>query len=245
MTSEYQMNCLETRRLTLINPQDTHPARLAHLRECDTCARFARQLVAQDELIREATQVDLPEGFAARILLNQSLQSTSRRPTRWTWLGLAASFLLAIAFLPALVQDSFYSPFETELVAHVTAHDVFTNNAHDHVTEPAKIRQILASAGTEMPENAGNIVYASTCIIDGEIMAHLLVENDDQQYVVFLMPQSSVAERSFNRANWAGQITRVNNRSIAVLNQTGAGLRLATTAFSEQFAQSVSTERTI
>lgn len=156
-------------------------------------------------------------------------------------MGLAASFLLAITFLPAVIQDSFYSPFETELVAHVTAHDVFTKDAHDHVTQPAKIRQVLASAGTEMPDKTGNIVYASTCVIDGEVMAHLLVENGDQQYVVFLMPQSSVAERTFNRANWAGQITRVNNRSIAVLNQTGAGLQHATTALSQQFSQQVST----
>jgi len=235
------MNCLETRRLSLINPQDGHPARLAHLRECDTCARFARQLVAQDELIREATKVELPEGFAARILLNQSLKSVSPRSTRWTWLGLAASFLLAITFLPAVIQDAFYSPFETELIAHVTAHDVLTKDAHDHMTQPAKIRQVLASAGTEMPDNAGNIIYASTCVIDGEVMAHLLVENGDQPYVVFLMPQRSVAERTFNRANWAGQITKINNRSIAVLNQTGTGLHVATTAFSQQFSQPVST----
>ncbi len=239
------MNCLETRRLTLINPQDSHPARLTHLRECDTCARFAGQLVAQDELIRTATKVDLPEGFAARVLLNQSLQPTSRRPTRGTWLGLAASFLLAITLLPALIQDAFYSPFETELVAHVTAHDVFTQNPDNHVTEPAKLRQILLSAGTEIPENAGNITYASTCVIDGEIMAHLLVENGEQQYVVFLMPLRSVPERSFSRANWAGQIARVNNRSIVVLNHTGAGLQLATIAFSKQFVKPASTRRTI
>lgn len=239
------MNCLETRRLTLINPRDSHPARLVHLQECDSCNRFARKLVAQDELIKEATKVDLPEGFAARILLNQSLQSASRRPTRWTWLGLAASFLLAIVFLPTLIEDSFYSPFETELVAHVSAHNVFSKNAHDHVTEPERIRQILASAGTEMPEDAGNIIYASTCVIDGDVMAHLLVENNEQQYVVFVMPQSAVAERSFSHADWAGQIARVNNRSIAVLNQTGAGLQPATTVFSEQFAQPLLTKRTI
>lgn len=232
------MNCLESRRLTLINPNDENPARLAHNKICASCSLFLEKMLLQDELIRDAANVDTPEGFAARILLNQSLQSASRRPTRVVWLGLAASFFLAVALLPSLMQDLFYRPLETELVAHVDAHDMLGSPVQ--VADPSKIRRVLAAAGTGMPSNFGNILSATTCVVDGEVMAHLLVESGEDQYIVFLIPQSSLNERSFEHDDWAGQIARVNNRSIAVLARNGSALQLATDAFTAQFSQPLS-----
>ena len=197
------MNCLECRRLTLINPDDEHPARLAHLESCPQCASFAADLQAQDELIREATTVDLPEGFAARILLNQTLQHQSRRPTRFVWLSLAASLLLAAVFLPSLIQDAFYRPFETELISHVNAHDVLAQHGgHEDVSSAAKIEKVLAASGAGLPADITNVIYASTCVVDGETMAHLLVEYGNNEYVVFLMPERDLDERQFQRAGW-------------------------------------------
>lgn len=239
------MNCLEFRRLSLINPEDPHPARAAHRQTCDACARFANQLDTQDELLREATRIDVPEGFAARILLNQSLQQAPRRPTRQYWLGLAASILIAALILPSVLEDTFYQPFESELVAHVNKHDVLTGNAqHGHRADPGEMQQVFASLGADMPADTSNIYYASTCVVDGELMAHLLVKNGDQEYVVFLIPERSVA-RSFSRNNWSGQIVRVNKTSLAILNRDGRGLDAAATHFSSQFSQSLASSQQI
>ena len=232
------MNCLESRRLTLINPNDENPARLAHNKICASCSSFLDKMLLQDELVREAAKVDTPEGFAARILLNQSFQSASRRPTRVYWLGLAASLFLAVALLPSVVEDLFSRPLETELVAPVDAHDMLGSLVH--AADPSNIRQVLAAAGTDMPSNFGNILSATTCVVDGEVMAHLLVANGEDQYIVFLIPQSSLKERSFDQDDWAGQIARINNRSIAVLARNGSDLQLATDAFTAQFSQPLS-----
>jgi anti-sigma factor RsiW len=238
------MNCLECRRLTLIDPNDDTAARLTHLESCAGCIAFTNQMLEQDELMREATNVEVPEGFAARILLNQSLHAQSRRPTRW-WLSLAASIVIAVVFAPEIVSNVVYQPFEDELVSHVDAHDVLSGKIHEHVTEPGKIRQVLAATGTDMPDYADNILYAATCIIDGEVMAHLLVEDNDEQYVVFLIPQSTVIERGFQHANWSGQLARVNNRTMAVLNRNGDPLETATDALTKQFERTLSSGTTI
>ncbi|MBT4493105.1 MAG: DUF3379 family protein [Gammaproteobacteria bacterium] len=238
------MNCLEFRRLTLINPEDTNPARLAHEQECLRCTDFARQLLRQDDLIREASRIDAPEGFAARIILNQSLQAQSRRPTRWYWLGLAASFLLAVALIPNLIDDASYA-FEEGLVAHVSAHNVLSADYHGHVTEMQDVKQVLATANTAMPNEVQNVIYASTCIVDGEVMAHLLVENDDQQYVVFIIPERSIVERPFQHADWSVQTAMLDDRGIAVMSRSGNDVSAAAAALSRQFDTPLSSGQTI
>ena len=235
------MNCLEFRRLALINPADTNPACAAHRVTCSACARFADQLITQDELIREATRVDVPEGFAARILLNQSLQQEPRRPTRKYWLSLAASILIAALFLPAILEQAVFQPFESELVAHISKHSVSVDKtdgdhrAHAHHQE---MQQVFASLGAELPADTTNIYYASTCVVDGEVMAHLIVASGEQQYVVFLIPERSVA-RSFVRNEWKGQIVQVNDASLAILNRDGSNLDAAAAHFSSQFSESL------
>lgn len=231
------MNCLECRRLTLIDPGDTNPARATHLDGCSGCTSFARQLQQQDEWIREAARIEVPEGFAARILLNQSLQPQSRRPTRRVWLGLAATLLFGLALAPSLLDNLFYKPLENDLLAHIAKHDVLAGHEHREISSPEKIEEVLLAADTAMPGEIGNILYASTCVIDGETMAHLLVANGDEEYVVFVMPQRSVIERAFTREGWSGQFATANNRSYAVLNQNGVGLTTAANTFASQFGR--------
>lgn len=239
------MNCLECRRLTLINPIDGNPARIQHLETCERCGRFSEQILRQDDLIREATQVEAPDGFAARILLNQALQPTSRRPTRGHWLALAASFLLALAIGPGFINDTFFRPLEDGLVAHMNKHDMLANAAHVHVSEPDKIREVLAAAETAMPGDLGSIVEATTCVINGEVMAHLLMEKDDEHFVVFVIPQQSVIERNFSQDRWIGQIVNVEHGSIAVLNHDGVNLAQASTHFAELFNEPLSSNQAI
>ncbi len=227
------MNCLECRRLTLINPLDNNPVRLRHLETCDGCGAFADQLLRQDDLIREATQVGLPDGFAARILLNQSLQSTPRRPARRYWLSLAATVLLAIVLGPMVIDTTVYRPFENELIAHMNKHDMLANANHIHVAEPEEIASVLRVVDTALPSESGSIIAATTCIVDGKTMAHLLMERSGEQFVVFVIPQRSVIERSFTNNDWAGQIVKVDHRSLAVLNHDGANLSPASSHFAQ------------
>lgn len=233
------MNCLECRRLTLIDPLDDNPARKKHLESCERCARFSEQMLWQDNLIKEAAQVEVPDGFAARILLNQSLQPTSRRPTRGHWLALAASFLLAIAIGPGMISDMFYQPLEDGLVAHMNKHDLMEHADHVHVSDPDEIREVLAAVDTAVPGELGSIVEATTCVINGEVMAHLLMEKDDEHFVVFVIPQQSVVERNFSQGQWIGQFVNVDHGSLAVLNYDGVNLAQASSHFAELFNQSL------
>ena len=242
------MNCLEFRRKTLIEPGNQSPAMIMHRDKCPTCAKFAELIARQDEHTKEAFNIDVPEGFAARILLNQSLQSQSRRPTRWYWLSLAASFFVALMLAPLFVGDDAEQvhPYHgTDILAHMEAHDVL----HSHHANPAKamdVQQVLASANTAMPVEISNVIYAATCVIEGERVAHLLVRNGDSEYVVFLIPESTLIDGPFSNARFNGQLARLNARTMAVFGDAGdTDLSEATENFRRQFALPLGSGETI
>jgi hypothetical protein len=238
------MNCLEFRRLTLIDPSDENEARLSHRDSCDRCARFVEQMLRQDELIREATAIEPSDGFAARILLNQSLQHQSRRPTRMIWLSLAASFFLALAIVPALNKTE--APFADALASHSHAHDILQANFNANRSSRSDIAQTLASVNTALPTAAGNIIHASTCVVEGQVMAHLLIEDNNQQYVLYLIPEQLLENSTFSVNHWSGRTVTVGQgRSLAVMNRSGTGLVEAADRFSRQFNQPLSSGDTI
>lgn len=244
------MNCLECRRLTLINPADGNPARLDHLTRCANCARFSEQFSAQDELIRDAAKIEVPEGFSARILLNQSLQNEQqpRLFKPWAAIALAASVLVAVLIYPIAVSPpvadrappalaATSTPIAPELIRHMEKHDVMPAAKHPHTGDQEMVRRVLAASGTNMPAYSQNIVYASTCVVDGHVMAHLLLQHENNHFVVFVMPTDVIDEAAFSLAAWHGQLRQIDQRSIAVLSKDASTLPAAIKQFSQQFSQ--------
>ena len=91
-----------------------------------------------------------------------------------------------------------------------------------------------------------NVVYAASCVIDGEQIAHLVIEKDNSEYVVFLIPESTLINRSFGNDRWRGQLARLNTGTLAVVSSSeNADLEAATEAFLNQFQASLSSGQTI
>ncbi|MCH7744412.1 MAG: DUF3379 family protein, partial [Proteobacteria bacterium] len=85
------MNCLEFRQLKLSDPDCISEEASLHRSGCPECARFEREIHELDASVHMALTVAVPEGFAAKVLLNQSLQAHPRRPKRWYWMSMAAN----------------------------------------------------------------------------------------------------------------------------------------------------------
>ncbi len=86
------MNCIEFRHLILTEPSAKPSDAEAHLETCAQCTRFKQEILDLDSDIEKALSIDVPEGLAARILLNQSLKQSPRFQTRWVQFAMAASF---------------------------------------------------------------------------------------------------------------------------------------------------------
>lgn len=90
------MNCLEFRRLALEDPYD--PSLEEHAESCQQCNGFRAEILAMDSDIEKALNVEVPEGLAARILLNQSLSSRPTQKQTYVRYAMAASFAAALVF---------------------------------------------------------------------------------------------------------------------------------------------------
>jgi len=236
MTNDKEMNCLAFRQHRLTDPADSSAELLAHEADCDACRQFAADRRRQDELIREAASVAVPEGFAARIQLNQSLQSKSRRPTRWYWLSLAASLLVAALVLPTLFETP-DTAFASQLVTHTNAHAVLKRGQSAWPAAPGRVASVLTDSATAVPASTDNILYASTCVIDGEAMAHLLVRDDTGDYVVYIIPKSAPATGAFIVDTWQGQIAAVDGHHVAIMSNREMPSADVTRRLGQQFAR--------
>lgn len=101
------MNCLECRQLILADPDDT--ACTEHLSGCEQCTRFREEIVAMDHDVALAFKVPVPEGLAARVLLNQSL-THRQKTTTWVRYSLAASFAAALVIAAGLLSQGNNEP---------------------------------------------------------------------------------------------------------------------------------------
>src|SRR5262245_12150743 len=93
------MNCAEARRVIDADPAAPAPPALEeHLRGCEACTRWQREMRALEGAIRRALDIDLPEASVASVVAAQSspalVRSRAQRLRPW---AMAAGLLVALA----------------------------------------------------------------------------------------------------------------------------------------------------
>ena len=230
------MNCLEFRRLRLAEPNTPNAEADAHVAQCPTCQRFQDDIHDMDGLLKQAFTVPVPDGFAAKVLLNHSLQSETRRPTRWHWLSLAATFLVAITLV--LVQTEPASAVAEDVLSHVMEEQGKVQMMLADVTDP-ELAVVLESVDQRLTdaERLGRFRYARTCIVNGQLAAHLVLEDGDEQINVMLIPHID-AQREF--AELAGHhvlIEPIPGGVLALVTEPGASAERLQTVLQQLASQ--------
>ena len=76
-----------------------------------------------------------------------------------------------------------------------------------------------------MDHDAGLITYAQSCIINGRVVPHLVIQGERGPVTILLMPEEKISgAQSFGDEDIQGVILPVGNGSIAIIG--GAGERL-------------------
>ena len=207
------MNCLEFRQYRLSDPYSHNPNADAHRDECDGCLQFERGITDLDSTVHEALSVAVPEGFAARVLLNHTLQPTSRQPTRRIWLSMTVSFFAVGLIVYQYLQPA---PLEGALLAHVDHQPHEFYGSEHHAISNQQLQRVLTTADAE--SDLENVVYAAICRIDGEEAAHLVIKNEDAQYTVMLIPDYSPRSNfEIDTELWRGFVSPHPAGALAVL----------------------------
>ncbi len=208
------MNCIEFRQKILSDPYSESALADAHRDNCERCREFEDEISNLDGNINQAMSVEVPEGLAARVMLNHSLQQTPRKPTRRLWLSMAASLFAAtvIAYQVFFQQNGMQEP----ILAHAD-HQPHEFYSAEHL--PISNDQLESVLGAfNASGSIENVVYASICPLNGERAAHLVIKDGEDQYTVMLIPDRSPGKVfEMNNAIWRGFVSPHPAGALAVL----------------------------
>ena len=219
------MNCIEFRQLKLADPNTYSEQANRHKSGCSTCSTFEQEIHELDESLRTALTVAIPEGLAAKVLLNQSLQSHPRRPTRWYWMSMAASFFMAVFVFQMTPADA----LDDDIVEHLD-HEAHQVHGKSGDISSAEVRTVLYAIGGdldgeidgEIDGSLGKVTYASKCYMNGQLVAHFVVENGGETYTLIVIPTETRRELNFQTVRWHGVITPHPTGSLAIITSAQA-----------------------
>lgn len=198
------MNCLEFRHLILTDPYRKDSEAEAHLATCVKCTAFRQEVLDLDSDIEKALSIEVPDGLADRILLNQSLKPAN--DSRWLRYGIAASFFAALVISASLLTTPGSIAEAGPMLAHA-AHKPHEFYGSEHETiGPDELATTLARLN--MTASIDHVVYAAICPIDGERAVHLVIKDGEDQYTVMLLPEHSPSKMyTVNDDLWRGYIS--------------------------------------
>tara|TARA_B100001964_G_scaffold31219_1_gene32449 strand:- start:1829 stop:2530 length:702 start_codon:yes stop_codon:yes gene_type:complete len=228
------MNCLEFRILKLAEPYRASEEAVLHASECPGCSSFKQEIHELDDSLRTAFSVEVPEGLAAKVLLNQSLKDNPRRPTRRYWLSLAASFLVAITMMPFLPMQS----LDAEIITHLD-HEVHQVHGKSGDIGSGEVRNVLLAVSGETNGSLGTVTYASKCLMNGQLVAHFVVENGGETYTLMLIPEKIDSPLPFQSERWQGLVIPHSVGSLAIIATRQAESSLDFLRLAEQYSQSI------
>lgn len=193
-----------------------------HLDACVECREYSAQMLALDEDIAKALQIEVPELMLPELpdvdVGTMTVLPVRRTSSRPVWFAVAATVLIAafvgIRIFAPTVE---YGSLEEQLLAHVD-HEA---SALLPTTTPVSDRQLARAVPgniATMNHDVGLITYAQSCSINGNDVPHLVIQGVHGPITILLMPEESVAEAStIEGVNVQGIILPVGDGSIAII----------------------------
>ncbi|MDE1886990.1 MAG: DUF3379 family protein [Gammaproteobacteria bacterium] len=215
------INCLDVRRTLGAEPQRRDAWILEHCKVCVQCAAFLKDMLALDQRVERALNIEVPKDLEARIVFRAEFRPAGRRRV-YPWLAAAAAVVLAVAVGVGLWQyrQNSTAMLGQALVAHVMNPDEADALDPDRPTirDVSFVTTVLSRAGIRMNGSMDDITYARACPFRGEMVAHLVVRGRDGPVTVLLLPHIHVGQPThFNEQGFEGVILPDDQGSIAII----------------------------
>jgi len=191
------MDELEVRRRVLTDPYRLSAEVQQALESNAELQAFHRQVLQQDQQLQQALQQPVPLALQQRLLLvpNQQKQQQQKRFYQ-NVLGLAAS----VAFVAGFALNwSFFWYGHQQLGENSLAHVYHEEPYVKGLATPISMQEVnakLASFNAQMAGDGLPVVYANFCNFRGTRSLHLVLETEQGQLTVFVVPRD--ADLSFD-----------------------------------------------
>lgn len=231
--------CLEIRRELTAEPNSRNSEMLQHLSTCKKCSEYLRILKPFDEKLKSAINIEVPDGLESRIILaqrmaqteediedenvisiNQSVKKDKISGKRdFRWMSLAAALVLAVGLSFGMFKLGESHGVQNEVLAHIDSH-LFELEVDDNI-KLASLNNLLQEHGLSANENIGYIRHVSNCPIDGKMVPHLVVSDDQGKAVtVMYIPWEDSSKRTpFKNDRFNGVLVGAQKGSFVIVSE--------------------------
>ena len=219
------MNCEDYRQQIAADPSFDGGA--AHLRDCAACQAYRDEMQALERQIGRALAIEVPELRVPELpdIDTGNVVPLRRRIVTPTWLAVAATVvvaaLLGIRMLGSGVQSD---SLGAEILAHLD-HEPYALQVTDRPVSDSRLASVVPANVAKIDHSAGLITYAQSCVINGRVVPHLVIQGERGPVTILLMPEERISTaQELMGENINGVILPVGDGSIAIIGESGEPL---------------------
>ena len=212
-----EMNCLSARRIISTDINHKSVAFAQHVNGCASCKSFYERQLKFNRTLAEAVEVDIPDGLAARILVEQRIHQKKSRDKKYRWTAMAASMLLVITV--GLVTTLHSPPsLASVIVEHVKSEPMAFQSQDDVSLQD--LNKLLKPHGVRADTPLGRATHAGNCIIEGKLSAHIVFAGKNSPITMIIVPHKLSEDKiTINDSEFKGVLVRTQRGVLALLSE--------------------------
>jgi len=216
-----KMNCNDYQEAIAADPSESFDGGAEHVSSCQPCSSYRDEIRALNDRIAQALMVDTPELKMPELppieVDSNVVNLPFGRLTTPTWIGIAASVAIAVVFgarfLGGDVQEL---SLADELLAHLD-YEPWALQVSTQQVSNYSLNDVLSADVADIG-GLGLITYATTCVIHGNLVPHIVLQGEKGPITLLLMPEEMVDGLTPVIGDGIeGVIIPVGNGSIAII----------------------------
>ncbi|MDJ0910152.1 MAG: DUF3379 family protein [Woeseiaceae bacterium] len=179
--------------------------------------------------IASALEIDVPPLKMPELPDIDTANVTSlprRRFAAPQWLAVAATVaaVAVLGFFTLGDDHHAYDSLADEIIAHLD-HEPYALVVTDVPVSDRRLNNIVPANIATMNHDAGLITYAESCVINGKLVPHLVIQGQQGPITILLMPDEKIdGPQSLMGESINGVLLPVGDGSIAIIGEEGENL---------------------
>ncbi len=238
------MNDLQFKKQLQTAPFQLDEEMRAYLQKHPELNKTVKNSQQWEKQIKNALQIDPPEGLEARILLKQSYSeaaekkisppvSEQKKPTHWRhWRAMVASVMLVAIGVGIWHERATLFPLKaSDVIAHVVHH--MEDDPNFMVLKKApnseqKLQKLFLAVGAILEHPIEHLSYAGECVINGQKGLHIVLQEAEGSVTIIVMPgQQLAAMEAFEASGYQGELLPVKGGIVAIMGKGRKQVALA------------------
>ena len=231
-----EMNCLSARRIITTDLSNKDQNFVEHIQSCPSCRSFYEKQLKFNGVLKKALEVDVPDGLAARILVEHKLNNKKSNADKFRWGTIAASVVLA--FVVSAVSTFHSPPALADAILEHVKYDDAAFEIKDGITIE-ELNALLKPHGVRADASIGRATNAGNCVIEGKVSAHIVFAGENAPVTLIVMPETLKDNKrvTIDDQEFKGILMGTRKGTLALLSEDEDSLKI----FEERLKSSLMT----